>query len=124
MAMIGHYSKVEAESVAMEGAKEVKVRWLIAEREGAPNFYMRLFEIAPGGHSPRHKHDYEHEIFILEGHGLALDGGKEEPIQAGSFLFIPPNVEHQLRNTGEAALKFLCLIPRKGRPPGPGAPLR
>lgn len=111
--MIGHYSKVEAESVGMEGAKEVKVRWLISEREGAPNFYMRLFEIAPGGHSPRHKHDYEHEIFVLEGEGLALEGGKEEPIRAGSFLFIPPNAEHQLRNTGKLTLKFLCLIPKK-----------
>lgn len=111
--MISHYSQVKAEPVELEGAKDVKVRWLISEREGAPNFYMRLFEVAPGGHSPRHKHDYEHEIFILEGKGVALEGGREEPLKPGSFLFIPPNAEHQLRNTGETALKFLCLIPRR-----------
>ncbi|MGQ9478048.1 MAG: cupin domain-containing protein [Candidatus Bipolaricaulia bacterium] len=111
--MINHYSLVQAEPVELEGTKGVKIRWLISEREGAPHFYMRLFEIAPGGYSPRHRHDYEHEIFILEGEGTALDGGKEEPIRAGSFLFIPPDAEHQLRNTGETTLKFLCLIPKR-----------
>jgi quercetin dioxygenase-like cupin family protein len=111
--MINHYTKVKLEPMEMEGAKDVQIRWLIAERDGAPNFYMRLFEMAPGGHSPRHRHDYEHEIFILEGRGTALDGGKEQPIEAGTFLLIPPNAEHQLRNTGNSALKFLCLIPRR-----------
>lgn len=110
--MIRHFSQVKAEPLELEGAEGVTIRWLIAEREGAPNFYMRLFEMEPGGHSPRHKHDYEHEIFILEGQGTALDGGKERRIEAGSVLFIPPNAEHQLRNTGKSLLRFLCLIPR------------
>ncbi|MCR4404465.1 MAG: cupin domain-containing protein [Candidatus Acetothermia bacterium] len=110
--MIGHFSQVKAEAMEMAGAKGVRVRWLIAEREGAPNFYMRLFEIDPGGHSPRHRHDYEHEIFILEGRGTALDGGEEREIEPGSFLFIPPQEEHQLRNTSKGPLRFLCLIPK------------
>lgn len=110
--MIRHFSQVKAEPVGMEGARGATIRWLIAEREGAPNFYMRLFEIEPGGHSPRHRHEYEHEIFILEGEGTALDGGQEQRIEAGSVLFIPPNAEHQLRNTGRGMLKFLCLIPK------------
>jgi quercetin dioxygenase-like cupin family protein len=110
--MIGHFSRVKPEPVEMEGAQGAQIRWLIAEREGAPNFYMRLFELAPGGHSPRHRHDYEHEIFILEGRGTALDAGQEKEIEPGSFLFIPPQAEHQLRNTGRSTLKFLCLIPK------------
>ncbi|HIC95597.1 TPA: cupin domain-containing protein [Candidatus Bipolaricaulota bacterium] len=110
--MIRHYTEVPAEPVEMEGARDVKVRWLIGERDGAPNFYMRLFELAPGGHSPRHSHDYEHEIFILEGEGTALYEGEEHKIEPGYSLFIPPNAEHQLRNTGNGLLRFLCLIPK------------
>lgn len=111
--MIKHYTDVPVERVEMEGTEGATVRWLIAEREGAPNFFMRLFEMAPGGHSPRYRHDYEHEIFILEGQGTALEEGEEHRISPGYFLFIPPNAEHQLRNTGDAALKFLCIIPKR-----------
>lgn len=111
--MIKHYAKIPAERVEMEGTEGATIRWLIAERDGAPNFYMRLLELEPGGHSPRHRHDYEHEIFILEGEGAALYEGEEHQIEAGYFLFIPPNAEHQLRNTGDGILKFLCLIPRR-----------
>ena len=52
-----------------EGAKNTTIRWLIAEREGAPNFYMRLIEIGAGGNTPDHAHEWEHEVFILEGEG-------------------------------------------------------
>lgn len=111
--MIKHYREIEAEAVEMEGADRAKVRWLIAEKDGAPNFYMRLFEIAPGGHSPLHRHNYEHEIFILEGSGMAIYGGEKYSLEPGHFLFIPPDEEHQLQNTGDGTLKFLCLIPAK-----------
>ena len=31
---------------------------------------MRQFELAPGGHTPRHTHAHEHEVFVLEGAGV------------------------------------------------------
>lgn len=111
--MIKHYTEVPAERVEMEETEGATIRWLIAEREGAPNFYMRLFEIEPGGYSPRHGHNYEHEIFILEGQGTALYEGEEQGVEPGYFLFVPPNAEHQLRNTGNGILKFLCFIPKR-----------
>ena len=51
----------------MEGAAGCRVRWLIGEGDNAPNFAMRKFEVAPGGHTPRHFHDYEHEVYVLAG---------------------------------------------------------
>ena len=72
-----HYSEVEAEKVTVEGAKDVTVRWVISEDDGAPNFAMRIFEFKPDGHSPYHSHDWEHEIFILNDDGhLTIDGQK------------------------------------------------
>ena len=43
-----HYTEVELEDVTMEGAEGAKIRWLISEKDGAPNFATRLFEVAPG----------------------------------------------------------------------------
>ena len=61
----------------MEGAAGCRVRWLIGEGDKAPNFAMREFEVAPGGHTPKHFHDYEHEVYVLAGRGTIVDGDHE-----------------------------------------------
>lgn len=108
---VAHYEQIEQEPVAMEGAVGVRFRCLIGERDGAPSFTMRQFEIAPGGCTPKHTHAYEHEVFVLEGSGVVLEGNDERPIREGSVVFVVPNEVHQFRNTGPTPLKFLCLIP-------------
>jgi quercetin dioxygenase-like cupin family protein len=104
------YTDVEAKD-AGEGTSKLKVRWLITKGIGAPNFAMRLFEMESGGHSPLHNHPWEHEIFILEGEGIAVDGNEERKVKTGDAIFIAPNEKHQLKNEGKKTLRFLCLIP-------------
>lgn len=103
--------QVPQQPVQMEGAHGCQVRWLLGEREGAPNFAMRQFEVAPGGYTPKHSHPYEHEVFVLEGQGEVLEGNVAHPLKAGDAVFVRPDEIHQFRNTGSAALRFLCLIP-------------
>ena len=103
--------RVASAAVTMEGAKGCRVRWLVDESQGAPNFAMRQFEVEPGGYTPRHSHPYEHEVFVLEGNGTVLSGEKEQPLKAGDFVLVLPDEVHQFRNTGAGALKFLCMVP-------------
>jgi len=105
------YKEVKAEAVDFEEAKDVKVRWLISDKDKAPNFVMRLFEVDPGGYSPLHTHNWEHEVFILEGEGVATDGENETQIISGTVVYVAPDEKHQFKNTGSDTLKFLCLIP-------------
>jgi len=105
-----HYQSVEAKN-AEEGASKLKVRWLITKEMGAPNFAMRLFEMQPKGHSPLHNHSWEHEVFILEGEGIAVSEQGEKKFSAGDVIFILPNEKHQLKNNSEKTVKFLCLVP-------------
>lgn len=114
------YDQIEAAPVDMPGAAGCRMRCLIGPDDSAPSFTMRQFEVAPGGHTPRHRHAYEHEVFVLEGTGTVLDGQREYPLRAGSVVFVPPDQEHQFRNTGTMALKFLCLIPHPVRGAGGG----
>lgn len=95
----------------MEGATGCKVRQLVGANVDAPNFAMREFEIAPGGHTPRHFHPYEHEVFVLQGDGVVIDGDQQRPLQAGDVVYVAPDDVHQFKNTGESPMKFLCLIP-------------
>lgn len=107
------YKEVKAEAVDSEDVKDVKVRWLISDKDKVPNFVMRLFEVDPGGYSPLHTHNWEHEVFILEGEGVANDGEKEFTIKSGTVVYVAPKEKHQFKNTGSETLKFLCLIPIK-----------
>jgi quercetin dioxygenase-like cupin family protein len=104
------YTDVEAKA-ADEGAVKLKVRWLITKDIGAPNFAMRLFEMQPGGNSPLHTHDWEHEVFILEGEGTVVGKEGERKFKPGDAVFIRPNEKHQFKNTGKKLVKFLCLVP-------------
>ncbi|MGB2984575.1 MAG: cupin domain-containing protein [Phycisphaerae bacterium] len=101
----------EQNNVEMEGATGTKMRMLIGPDEKAPNFHMRHFEVAPGGHTPRHSHDYEHEVLILSGSGLARSEQGDHPFKDGDVIFVPPNEKHQFVNSGDEPLQFICLIP-------------
>jgi quercetin dioxygenase-like cupin family protein len=116
---VSHYQEVASAPVTMPGSSGCQVRWLVDEEQGAPNFAMRQFEVAPGGFTPKHSHPYEHEVFVLEGRGVVLEGDKEHPLTAGDVVLVVPNEVHQFRNTGAAPLKFLCLVPNSSK----GAPV-
>jgi len=117
-----HNTSVKVEHVPAP-ASGVKVRWLITEETGAPNFAMRQFTVAPRGYTPRHIHPWEHEAYILSGKGVVLGEDGEEPISLGDVVFVPQDEEHQFRNTGDEEhqfrntgdeeLRFLCLIPHQ-----------
>ena len=97
--------------VTMPGATGAKMRMLVGPADGARNFHMRHFEVAPNGFTPHHSHDYEHEILILRGMGVAQSAAGERAFRAGDVIWVPPNEMHQFRNTGAEPLEFICLIP-------------
>ncbi|MEF8878761.1 MAG: cupin domain-containing protein [Candidatus Thermoplasmatota archaeon] len=107
-----NYKDVELEKPDEKGLKDVKLRWLISKKDGAENFAMRLFKIQPKGHTPLHQHDWEHEVFILEGKGIVRNKEKKEtPFKPGDVFFVPSMDYHQFVNTGDKDLKFLCMVP-------------
>lgn len=110
---IVHYTEVPAENPAGE-TRGVTIRWAISEADGAPNFYMRVFEIAPGGYSPLHRHPWEHEIYILSGDGEVAREDEGFAVRPGTAIFIPAEETHQIRNPGDQVLRFICIIPTSG----------
>ena len=104
-------SRVPAEKVEMDGVKDCQYRVAVGPKDGAPHFAMRIFEVAPGGHTPLHRHPYEHEIYVLAGAGTVWRDGNEVPIQPGDVLYIPADEMHQFKNAGADVFQFICLIP-------------
>jgi len=101
----------EIEPIRPEGTEGVEMRVAIGAEDHAPHFILRHFTLAPGAATPRHAHDWEHEIYVISGRGEAWNGERLVPFGGGETIFVPPNREHQFRNTGEGPLQFICLIP-------------
>ncbi len=108
---IKNYRDIEPIRFESDVAKGVAGRVVIGREDGAENFCMRVFEVARDGYSPKHSHDWEHEIFIHSGKGAVLNDGKWVTVEPGNVIFIPKNEEHQVKNIGDDTLVFVCLIP-------------
>lgn len=108
---IVHCKEVQTAPVQIEGAVNCRMSCLIGPDDAAPSFSMRQFDIAPGGYTPKHTHAHEHEVFVLEGSGVVVQGNREHPLGPGNAVLVAPNEVHQFRNTGTGSFKFLCLIP-------------
>lgn len=107
------YTDVKPTNFDNGPARGVAARVVIGKADGATNFCMRVFEIAPGGHTPKHAHDWEHEMVVHRGAGEVYGNGQWQPLSAGQVLFIPANEEHQMRNPGQELLVVVCLVPAK-----------
>ena len=82
------------------------MRWVISEKDGAENFFMRIIEAEPGTQGPpMHSHAYEHEMYILEGQGLVVGDEGEKPFKSGDVIFVPPNEKHEIKHPG--GLRFI-----------------
>lgn len=103
---------VPLQDVNMEGARDVKVRVVFGPKDNAPTFAMRVFEIAPGGHTPFHTHPFEHEAVVLDGDIAAVTENGEKSLDKGDVLLIPPDEKHQFKNRSDKkAASFMCLVP-------------
>ena len=89
-----NYLDEPPEEITAAGAKGVSLRTVIGEKEGAPNFNMRIISFEPDGQSPSHSHDYEHEIYVFKGSGRVEVDGKKINIKSGDVVYVPANADH------------------------------
>jgi len=119
MVYIVNREQVSEEPLLIRDAKSTKVRYLIDQRHGANNFYLRLYEIEPGGRTPHDQHPYEHEVYVLRGRAKLLTMVNDVPtlrdVEEGDVVFIAPNQVHQFSNPNEETFQILCVRGAEGR---------
>lgn len=106
-----HYTDVPPTLFDDGRARRVAARVVLGRADGANHFCMRVFELGEGGHTPRHAHPWEHEMFFHAGAGEVFCEGRWNPVRAGSVVLVPGGQEHQVRNTGAEPLVLVCLVP-------------
>jgi len=65
-----------------------------------------IADLNTGGWLGLHRHTPAEIYYIVEGHGTVTLEGAEYPVSAGTAVYIPGDIEHGIRNTGPAPLRF------------------
>jgi len=112
---ISGLDKVEKIKVNMEGAKNVYKQVPISKDDGSPAFSFRVFTIEPGGHTPFHKHPFEHMNYVIEGNGaIVTESGEELEFKKGDFALILPDEKHQYKNKSTSKpMLMICAVPKE-----------
>ncbi len=107
--------KVEKKAMGLEGARNVTKQVPISKLDGTPSFSFRVFTIAPEGHTPFHKHPFEHVNYVIDGEGCVVsEGGRERPVKKGDFVLVMPDEAHQYKNrAADRPLVIICAVPKE-----------
>ncbi len=69
-------------------------------------------ELAPGEEIGEHSTgDHEEVLVVIEGAGqVHVDGHDPLVIEGGRVAYIPPQSTHNVRNTGQATLRYIYVV--------------
>ncbi len=112
--VVGNKDGLAATAMAGDGIEGVVKRVLVSPEQGWDGWVMRLFDVEPGGHTPRHRHDWPHINFVAAGSGVLYLDGAEHALAAGSYAYVPGGHEHQFRAADGESLSFVCIVPESG----------
>ncbi len=84
----------------------VKIAVLIKQAD-SDAISVSQVEIAPGIEIPKHTHDSQIDsIYLVSGQGEAFIDGKWTIINSGDYIFVQPDTEHGVRNTGDQPMRL------------------
>ena len=108
------YTDISRNKIEMEGVIGADRANVIGAAEGWSDHVMRLFRLQPGGHTPRHQHDWEHINHIVKGKGRLRIGETVHELTEKDFALVPSNTEHQFENPYDEVFEFICIVPNRG----------
>ena len=82
----------------------------LARTVDTPRFTFGIIEIAAGRELEAHVHPDEDDAFyIVEGEMTFVLGDREVAAPPGTFVLVPPGVEHGFRNDGSTPVRMLNI---------------
>lgn len=81
----------------------------------AKHFTAGYVVIQPRGRIPLHTHSNEEIYLIVKGTGRMRIGSEEKDVEAVSAVYIEPDAEHFLQNTGDGEMIMIFVYSPAGR---------
>lgn len=111
---VGKISDLNFREIKSSEARDARIAVMVSPKEGWDGYVMRTIEVEKDGFTPKHSHPWPHINYIIEGNGSLMIDGKEHPVEAGSYAYVPGDQIHQFRNVGNSTFKFICIVPEIG----------
>ncbi|MBT5666303.1 MAG: cupin domain-containing protein [Rhodospirillaceae bacterium] len=94
-----------------DGGRYATQRARVTNMIGMQKLACSLYSVPPGNTAfPYHAHANAEELcVILEGEGTLRQDGAEYAIKAGDIIAAPVTSAHQILNTSNSDLKYLCV---------------
>jgi mannose-6-phosphate isomerase-like protein (cupin superfamily) len=91
------------------GSLEALTSWMLIspQRSSAESLSIQISEIPAGSKQPIHRHAPEQCYYIIRGSGLMIIDDETQEVGQGDAIYIPPNVAHGIKNTGDGVLEYL-----------------
>lgn len=112
------WSDVELRAYSGEDGPRGTKQILLGPADGAANFALRIFQLAPGKTSNEEKHPHDHGVMIMQGRARVLLGSERFEVEPGDVVWVEPNEHHCFESLGPDALRFLCVVPTWGEVDG------
>ena len=82
----------------------------LARTMDTPRFTFGIIDFAPGRTMEQHAHDDEDDAFyVMEGELTFNLGDRDVVAPPGTFVLVPPGVQHGFTNHGEAPVRILNI---------------
>jgi mannose-6-phosphate isomerase-like protein (cupin superfamily) len=85
------------------------VSHILLEEGDAPGGELSItwVDVEPGAQQPPHSHGPQQVYVITRGSGRMRVGNDEHDVTTGHLVFIPPDTEHGIVNTGSETLTYV-----------------
>jgi mannose-6-phosphate isomerase-like protein (cupin superfamily) len=100
-------SSVERSPVNERGGQSAYL--LLAKRQfGSQNLAITWVDCPPGTEQPIHRHAGLEQVYVIvRGRGTMLVGAERRELETGTLVFVPPDTDHAIRNTGTELLSYV-----------------
>lgn len=102
---------VRAGKFLEEGSHNMRMRQLIGHEDGARKTALHELIVGKGGYSAKHAHEWDHQLVVTSGRGLAIVDRKKIDLRPGVVLLVQGDEEHQFFQRGTRPLVFVAVTP-------------
>lgn len=74
------------------------------------NYSLAHAIVKPGQTTQKHTLQSSEVYYILEGKGTMFINQESQGVTKGDTVYIPPNAEQNIKNTGKKNLLFICIV--------------
>src|SRR3982750_4143550 len=76
-----------------------------------PSLSMGVYELAAGALDPQKPHTEDEVYYVVSGRAMAQIGEKARPVQDGSIIYVPANLEHRFHTITEDLTLLVFFAP-------------